>query len=123
MDKSISPVGENTSVETLSSTAPRNAIQRGVESAGAALHQGIDKVSDPARSVIESVSATAHHTVDSLAGGVTHVADRFSDETRKIAEAPRKALDYSKSRVQDRPLEAVGIALALGFVLGRLTAR
>lgn len=100
-----------------------NAVQRGVESAGAALHQGIEKLSEPARSTVDSLSASAHHTVDSLAGSAGHVADRFADETRKISEAPGKALGYAKTCIQDRPLEAVGIALAIGFVFGRLTAR
>ena len=100
-----------------------NAIQRGIESTGSALHQGIDKVVDPVRSTVDSLSASAHQTVDSLASGASHAADRFADETRKIYEAPSKALTYSKTCIQDRPLEAVGIALAIGFVLGRLTAR
>lgn len=100
-----------------------NAVQRGVESAEAALHKGIDKLAEPARSTVESLSASAHQTVDSLAGSASHVADRFADETRKITEAPARALDYSKTCIQDRPLEAVGMALALGFIFGRLTAR
>ena len=98
-------------------------LQRGVESAGAALHQGIDKLVDPARSTVESLSASAHQTVDSLADSAGQVADRFATETRKITEAPSRALEYSKTSIQDRPLEAVGLALALGFVIGRLTAR
>ena len=100
-----------------------SAVQRGVASAGEALHQGINKLADPARNTVESLSSSAHQTVDSLTGSVGHVAERFSDETRKISEAPGKALSYSKECIQDRPLEAIGIALALGFVIGRLTAR
>lgn len=100
-----------------------NAIQRNVETAGAALHNSIDKVADPARQAVDRMSATAHETVDKLAGAASHTADRFSDQTRYLAEAPARALDASKSWVQERPLEAVGVALALGFILGRLTAR
>ena len=100
-----------------------NAVHRGVESAGAALHQGVDKLAGPVLSGVESLSSSAHGTIASLASGASHVADRFADETRKIAEAPGKALQYSKTTVQDRPLQAVGIALAVGFFLGRLTAR
>ena len=116
MDKTTNPSGQT-------NDPSGNAVQRGVESAGAALHQGIDKLANPARSTVDSLSSTAHQTVDSLAGSAGHVADRFADETRKIGEAPRKALDYSKSCIRDSPLEAVGIALALGFIFGRLTAR
>ena len=106
------------------STPPAsNAVQRGVESTGSALHHGIDNVAEPVRSAVDNLSASAHQTVDSLASSASHVADRFADETRKISEAPGKALSYSKACIQDRPLEAVGIALAVGFIFGRLTAR
>ena len=99
------------------------AVQRGVASAGAALHQGIDTLADPARNTVESLSASAHQTVDSLVSGAGRAAERFADKTHTISEAPGKLVDGAKSTIQDRPLEAVAIALALGFVLGRLTAR
>ncbi len=99
------------------------AVQRGVESAGDALHNGIDKVVDPARHAIDSVSNTAHETVDKLATSAGQTASRFADQTRRLTEAPAMALACSKSWVQDKPLEAVGAALAVGFILGRLTSR
>jgi ElaB/YqjD/DUF883 family membrane-anchored ribosome-binding protein len=98
-------------------------VQRGVESAGAALHSTIDKVAEPARGTVDRMSSAAHETVDKLASNAAQVADRFSEQTRRVTEAPAQALDYSKSWIQDKPLEAVGVALAVGFILGRLTAR
>lgn len=71
---------------------------------------------------VDRVSSAAHETVDKLASEATHMADRISDQTRRMTEAPTRALECSKSWVQDKPLEAVGIALAVGFVIGRLTA-
>ncbi len=106
-----------------SSEAPDNAIQRGVDATGAALHSGIENVAEPARHALERVSGAAHETVDKLANSASHTVERFSSQTRLVTEAPGLALDYSKSWIQQRPLEAVGAALALGFVLGRLTAR
>jgi ElaB/YqjD/DUF883 family membrane-anchored ribosome-binding protein len=108
---------------TPGTTPSDSAIHRRLDSAGAALHSTIDKVAEPARSTVDRVSTAAHETVDKLASNASHVVDRFADQTRLVAEAPARALDYSKSWVQDRPLEAVGAALALGFILGRLTAR
>ena len=99
------------------------AVQRGVESAGDALHSGIDKVVDPARHAIDSMSSTAHETIDKLATSAGHTASRFADQTRRLTEAPAKALEHSKSWVQEKPLEAVGAALAVGYILGRLTSR
>ncbi|MEO7888236.1 MAG: hypothetical protein ABI893_06510 [Polaromonas sp.] len=109
------------SSDTASGTS--NPIQRGVESAGAALHSGIDKVADPARSAVDRASSAAHDSVDKLAGGATHVADRFADKTRRVTETTERVLEGSRSWVQEKPLEAIGAALALGFILGRLTAR
>jgi ElaB/YqjD/DUF883 family membrane-anchored ribosome-binding protein len=109
--------------KTTASPANDNPIQRSVESAGAALHSGIDKVAEPARSAVERASSAAHQGVDKLAGSASHVADRFADQTRLVSEAPGRVLEASKSWVQEKPLEAVGAALALGFILGRLTAR
>ena len=119
MENSTSQPGQGTS-ET---SGAAGAVQRGVESAGSALHSTIDKVADPARSTVNRASTAAHETVDKLASGATHVADRFSEQATWVAEAPSRAIDYSKSWVQDKPLEAVGAALALGFIIGRLTAR
>ena len=98
------------------------SVQSSVESAGAAMHSTIDKMAEPARSTVDRMSSAAHETVDKLASNASHVADRFSEQTRRVTEAPAQALDYSKSWIQDKPLEAVGMALALGFIIGRLTA-
>ena len=117
MDNSTSKPGDDATDHAA------GAVQRGVDSAGSALHSTIDKMADPARSTVDRVSAAAHNTVDKLASEATSVADKFSDQARWVADAPRHAMDCSKSWVQDKPLEAVGVALALGFIIGRLTAR
>jgi ElaB/YqjD/DUF883 family membrane-anchored ribosome-binding protein len=99
------------------------AVTRGVDTAGSALHSGIDKVADPARQAVDRMSSVAHQTVDKVASSASETAWRFSDQTRRLTEAPAKALESSKAMVLDKPLQAVAAALAIGFVLGRLTAR
>ena len=99
------------------------SIQRQVETTGAAMHSGIDKIVEPARSAVDRLSSTAHQTVDKLASTANSTVDLIADQTRRFTDAPAHALDTSKSWVQSRPLQAVGAALAIGFVLGRLTAR
>jgi ElaB/YqjD/DUF883 family membrane-anchored ribosome-binding protein len=110
--------GPAASMQSASDSAARH-----VDSAGAALHSGIDKAADPARQAVDRISSVAHKTVDRLAGGAAQVADRFSEQTRRAVEAPKEALEFSRSWVQEKPMEAVGVALAIGFVIGRLTAR
>ena len=105
---------------TLPADATGNPMQAGVDTASAALHSTIDKVTDPTLSSVAKFADAAHHTVDKLASSASHVADRFADDARRVKAAPSEALEYSKSWVQDKPLEAVGAALAIGFLIGRL---
>ena len=111
------------SVTTSGNSALGGAAASNVDSAGAALHSGIDKAADPARQAVDRLSSAAHRTVDRLADGASQVADRFSEQTKRVTEAPKEALEFSRSWVQEKPLEAVAVAMAIGFVLGRLTSR
>lgn len=88
-----------------------NAASRGADAAGSAVHSSIDKVADPARQAVDRMTSVAHDTVEKVASA----ASRYS-------EVPAKAFETSKSWVQDKPLQAVGTALAIGFILGRLTS-
>ena len=114
MDKTSGYAGSSPSADPVGSS---------VDSAGASLQTTIEKMARPAHSTVDRMSNAAHETVDKLASSVNHVADRFSDQTRLVTEAPSRAIEFSKSWVQDKPLEAVGAALAIGFILGRLTSR
>lgn len=97
-------------------------VKRTVDSAGAVLHSSIDKMGDLAPKTVNRVTTAAHDTVNRLASGATHVADRVSEQANRVTEASDRAVESSKSWIQDKPLEAVGMALALGFIIGRLTA-
>ncbi|MDB5744380.1 MAG: hypothetical protein JWR68_2695 [Polaromonas sp.] len=97
-------------------------VQRGVDSAGSALHSTIDKMVDPALDTVDRVTTVAHETVDRLASGASQVAGRVTDQATRVVEASGRAVESSKTWIQEKPLEAVGLALALGFIWGRLTA-
>ena len=122
MENSTSTAGNNPSGHA-NSNSTVDAVQRGVDTAGSALHSTIDKVADPARNTVDRVATAAHETVDKLASNASHVAERFSDQAQWVSQAPNRALEGSKTWVQDKPFEAVAAAVALGFLLGRLTAR
>jgi ElaB/YqjD/DUF883 family membrane-anchored ribosome-binding protein len=108
MDNSPFPTSPTTS-------GTSGGVARGVDSAGQALHSGIDKMADPTKQAVDRMTSAAHDTVDKVASSASHAAQRMAD-------VPIKAYDTSIDWVQQKPLEAVGIALAVGFVLGRLTA-
>ena len=107
------------------SVSPSNesAMTRGVDQAGNTLHSTIDKVAEPLRSTVERAASAAHSTVDKLASGANSVAGKFGDQAHRLTDAPKQAADHVKAYVLDKPLQAVGIAVVAGFVLGRLTGR
>jgi len=105
-----------------SAPADSNALKRSVESAGSALHSSIDKMVDPAIDTVGRASSMAHDAVNRLSSGATQAADRVAEQAAWVSGASGRAVESSKTWIQDKPLEAVGVALALGFIIGRLTA-
>jgi ElaB/YqjD/DUF883 family membrane-anchored ribosome-binding protein len=116
MDKSYASTGPS------AASSADNAVQRGVSQAGSSLHETIDKVAEPARSTVDRAATAAHNTVDKLASGASSVAGKVSDQAQRFTDVPLQAVDYSKAYIKDHPLQAVGAALLVGLIFGRLTA-
>lgn len=107
------------------STSPsaESAVLRGVEQAGHTLHNTIDRVAEPARSTVDRAATVAHSTVDKLASSASSVAGKVSSQAHRLTDAPLQAVDYSRAYIKEHPLQAVGGALLVGLLVGRLTAR
>lgn len=99
-----------------------STLLRGVDQAGNKLHDTIDKVAEPARNTVERAASAAHSTVDKLASGAHAVAGKVNEHAHLLTDVPLQAVDYSRAYIKDHPLQAVGAALLVGLVLGRLTA-
>ncbi len=103
-------------------SSAENAVLRSVSQAGSSLHDSIDKVTQPAHSTVDRAASVAHSTVDKLASGANTVAGKVSEHAHLLTDVPLQAVDYSKAYIKDHPLQAVGGALLLGYLFGRLTA-
>lgn len=125
MEKSIVYTGSQADSANSSSAddSAVSGVHRRVESAGAALHSTIDKVVDSTLNAVNRLSSAAHESVDKLADSANQTADRLSSRTQSLREAPARAMACSTAWVQEKPWEAVGAALAFGFIVGRLTSR
>jgi len=99
-----------------------NTLQRSVSQAGTSLHETIDKVTQPAHSTVDRAATAAHNTVDKLASSANSVAGKVSEHAHLLTDVPLQAVDYSRAYIKDHPLQAVGAALLVGLVFGRLTA-
>lgn len=116
MDKSTASSGAS------AASSAENTLQRGVSQAGSSLHESIDKVAQPAHSTVDRAATLAHDTVDKLASGASSAARKVSENAHLFTDAPLQAVDYSKAYIKDHPLQAVGAALLVGLIVGRLTA-
>ena len=112
-------------METTGNIAPstkdgRRALGRTLDQASVGAHDAIDKVSDATRPVVERLASGAHQAVDKIASAAGQAADTLSVRGEQLKNAQAKALEQARGYVRDRPVTALGIAVAAGFVLSRL---
>jgi len=77
--------------------------------------------SDKAHASIERVTSSAHHAVDRVAAAASSAAERLSGANQRFASSTQEWRDEAAEYVRAKPMTAVGIAFAVGFVLSRLT--
>jgi ElaB/YqjD/DUF883 family membrane-anchored ribosome-binding protein len=118
-----------------------NAVKPAVDRAAGSAHQAVDAVSEAARSVQGNISAVhdridaageaarpavdrlltgAHQAVDKLSGFAAVAADTVSEKSVQLKEAHAKLMANGRTQVREKPALAVGIAVAAGFIIGRM---
>jgi ElaB/YqjD/DUF883 family membrane-anchored ribosome-binding protein len=80
-------------------------------------------ISERAHGTIDRVSATAHDAVERAAGAATVAADRLGSKSRALLAAREEWMDATRTYVREHPLQALGIALAAGYLLSRIVSR
>jgi ElaB/YqjD/DUF883 family membrane-anchored ribosome-binding protein len=102
-------------MELTSSTVERTAAQA---------HDAVDavaaKASEKAAPAIDRVARAAHETVDKVAQAAAPAADWLNQSAAQLQRQQEQLVDGSRSYIRERPLMAIGIALAAGYLAGRL---
>lgn len=110
----------------LSASAEDGTLQRGVRQVGDSLHGTIEKVAEPVHSAVNRASTSAHEGIEKVASTVQAAASRVDQQARRVRDTvrdiPHQAADQARDYVRIRPLQAVGIAFAVGWLFGRLGA-
>lgn len=96
------------------------AISRTVDNAASNLHGAINKASDAARPAVDHLASGAHHAMDSLAKTTGQVAHTLDARGRQLMDAQSRLTASCSSMIQEKPIKALGIALAVGFVVSWL---
>jgi len=72
---------------------------------------------------IERMSQSAHKAVDRAASAASDYAERLSAKGEQFMSMHEDWLDTAREYVREKPLQALGIALAAGYLLHLITGR
>jgi ElaB/YqjD/DUF883 family membrane-anchored ribosome-binding protein len=78
---------------------------------------------DKAHAIIDRLSSSAHDTVERVASVAADTAQRLGAKSGDLLRAKDEWTESTRSYVREHPLAALGIALAAGYLLSRLTSR
>jgi ElaB/YqjD/DUF883 family membrane-anchored ribosome-binding protein len=82
-----------------------------------------ENIAEKAGTTLNQLSDVAQQTVDRVTDAASQAAQRLSDHTDELWELQQRAIDSTRSYVRDHPIAAIGIAIAVGLLLARLTSR
>jgi len=73
-----------------------------------------------AKPVLERAAQTAHRAVDGAAGIAAPAAQWLDANAEAVRKAPERFVEGGREVVRSHPWKAIGGALALGLLIGRL---
>jgi len=117
---STGTMSPTTGGSTSTSTGGNGSVTRTVENASATAHSTIDKVSNAARPAVDRLTTSAHQAVDKIADAATTAAESIAVKSEQLKSAHARITEEARIYVRSNPLAAVGVAVAVGFVLSRL---
>jgi len=95
--------------------------------AASGAHGAVDRVAGAADEAIRSakpaidrVAAIAHQTVDKASSAAAPTAEWLSTQGENLKARSKMLADDSCKFVANNPAKSIGIALAVGFLLGRI---
>jgi ElaB/YqjD/DUF883 family membrane-anchored ribosome-binding protein len=69
---------------------------------------------------VDRLSQTAHQAVDRAASAASAYAERFGEKSEEFMQMPQDWLETARDYVRENPMQAVGMAVAAGYLLSIL---
>ena len=69
---------------------------------------------------VENMSRTAHQYVDRASEAVSSMAERFGETGEQLLEMKDTWMEATREYVREKPFQAVGIAVAAGYLLSMI---
>jgi ElaB/YqjD/DUF883 family membrane-anchored ribosome-binding protein len=70
---------------------------------------------------VDRLSQSAHKAVDRAADVASTYAERFSEKGEELMQMPEDWMDTAREYIREHPFQAIGMALAAGYLLRILT--
>ena len=71
---------------------------------------------------IEKLGESAHAAVDRAAQTAAQVAERFGEQGEALLAMKDDYIEQAREYVKENPIMALGIALAAGYLFGKITS-
>jgi ElaB/YqjD/DUF883 family membrane-anchored ribosome-binding protein len=97
------------------------SANRAVDEVTVSAHERIDKMSDAAGPVVDHMASNAHAAIDTVAGVAATAADTLGIKGEQLTNAQAKLIEAARDYTREQPIVALGIAVAAGWILSRLT--
>ncbi len=103
--------------------ASSNTVERRAREAHDAVDAAAARARERAAPAIDRVAHAAHQTVDGVAQAADGAVGWVGQSAEQWRVRQEQALEVCRSSVRERPMVAVGVALAAGFIVGRWLVR
>ncbi len=83
-------------------------------------HEGVDRVAANTLAGVDRARAASHQAVDQVAAGAASAADWATENLEQMKRKQAEFTEAASGMISARPFVAVGIAVAIGYLLGRI---
>lgn len=98
-----------------------NAMQGSPQGAAGTATRYAEKLGEQASSSANRIADAGHQMLDRASEAAASAADALSARSQEWARMQEQYMETTRNYVRENPLAAVGIALAIGVLLARLT--
>jgi ElaB/YqjD/DUF883 family membrane-anchored ribosome-binding protein len=82
-----------------------------------------ENLAEKAGTSLGQLQESAQQTVDRVTEAASHAAQRLGAHSDELWALQNRAMESTRSYVRTHPIAAIGIAIAIGLILSRLTSR
>jgi len=93
------------------------SVSRTVDKAAEGLHQSINSATEKTHPAIDRIAAGAHNATDRISEATSNAAEAINHKSDQLMDVEARVLASAREFIQEKPLSALGIALAAGYIL------